>query len=491
MPQNVYMKSSAVKGKQPTTNSLALREIGINTNDGKIYIRQSGSSDVIREVLTTSDTWHTGSLQLSGSIGLTGSMTINGLPVVTGTAGYWTGSSDGKISRLGDVDVSGSLSVTRVIYDNSGSAGTNGQIIFSHGTGFLWGDNVADSSQAIIITGKNLSGATIEKGTPLYFTGSGTSGNIVGIYPADAGNSLRMPAGGVSSEQITSGSEGGVYIYGYISGVDTSAFNAGDDVFVAVGGGYTNIKPTGSALIQKLGNVEKVDASNGSGVIQGPSWYNDLPNWEQGRIKVGRSNGQPVTSSFIYVDESNQTLKVTGSITLSQAVISGSGANRLQVYGSGSTLFEIIGSQGTLFSIEDTMTGSLYSVADSSGYTVLDVWDNGEVYFGHPQLNGMMTTAYTNNVPTGGFHLARIDTVLFDSVFVDYTIKSASLNMRAGSLIGCWDGAGNVTYTDTSTADLGNSQAVTMSVYYSQSYAYVKVNTLQSDWNIRTILKTI
>ncbi len=107
-----------------------------------------------------------------------------------------------------------------------------------------------------------------------------------------------MPAGGILAEAIAAGDEGGVYIYGYINGVNTSAFAAGDDVFVAVGGGYTNIKPTGSALIQKLGNVEKVDNTNGSGVIQGPSWYNDLPNVNPGFTWVGNANWVPQAVSI-------------------------------------------------------------------------------------------------------------------------------------------------------------------------------------------------
>jgi len=232
----------------------------------------------------------------------------------------------GSVITTGSLSITGSLSLKGPLYDNLGTAGTPDQILFTTSTGVEWRDNIANAAQDLVITGKNVGLTTIEKGTPLYFTGSGTAGNIVGILPADAGNPDRMPAGGVAGEQITAGSEGDVYIYGFISGVNTSAFSSGDDIFVAVGGGYTNTKPTGSAFIQKLGNVEKVDSSNGSGVIQGPSWYNDLPNWEIGRVMVGRSTGQPVTSSLVYLDEANgrlglgttsptNTLQVVGGIT--------------------------------------------------------------------------------------------------------------------------------------------------------------------------------
>ncbi len=150
----------------------------------------------------------------------------------------------------------------------------------------------ATYAQNTITTGKNLHNTTIAKGTPLFFTGSGTAGNLVGVYPADAGNPDRMPAGGVAGESLAVGAEGIVLLDGYIGGVDTSLFSSGDEVFVAVGGGYTNVAPTGSALIQHLGNVEK-SAVNGSGVIQMMGEVRGLPNIQQGYAWVGDSNGVP------------------------------------------------------------------------------------------------------------------------------------------------------------------------------------------------------
>lgn len=185
---------------------------------------------------------------------------------------------------------SGDFKIDGAFYDNNNTPGTSGQMLLSTATGIEWADNIAESAQDLIVTGKNMEAIDIPKGTPLYFSGSGVAGNVVGVYFADAGDLDKMPAGGVAGETITSGNEGDVYIYGYINGVDTSAFAAGDSVFVGVGGGYTNSKPTGSALIQKLGNVEKVHPSNGSGVIQGPSWYNDVPNITSGYTWVGNSD---------------------------------------------------------------------------------------------------------------------------------------------------------------------------------------------------------
>jgi hypothetical protein len=176
--------------------------------------------------------------------------------------------------------------------------GTAGQVVTTDGAGNLSFTNVENT----IIIIKNVSGATIQKGTPCYITGSGTSGNVVGVLPADASNILRMPAGVVAGETINVGDEGIGLINGFIANVNTSAFTAGDTIYVAAGGGYTKVRPTGSAiLIQKLGNVEKSHASNGSGVINGPNYYNEVPNIQQGFTWVGNSNGVaiPVATSSI------------------------------------------------------------------------------------------------------------------------------------------------------------------------------------------------
>lgn len=192
----------------------------------------------------------------------------------------------GSNAALNSLNVSTSLTASGIIYPTTD--GTSGQVVITDGNGNLSFSNIENTT----ITIKNMSGGTIAKGTPCYITGSGTSGNLAGVWPADASNPLRMPAGVIAGESLTAGAEGVGLINGYISGVNTSAFAAGDSVYVAVGGGYTKVRPTGSSvLIQKLGNVEKSHASNGSGVINGPGYYNEVPNIQQGFTWVGNSNG--------------------------------------------------------------------------------------------------------------------------------------------------------------------------------------------------------
>jgi hypothetical protein len=70
MAQNIILKRSALPGKVPTTSSLNVGEVAVNTYDGKLFIKRSGSIESIEEIITT-NTINTGSITLTktGSFG--------------------------------------------------------------------------------------------------------------------------------------------------------------------------------------------------------------------------------------------------------------------------------------------------------------------------------------------------------------------------------------------------------------------------------------
>jgi hypothetical protein len=234
-------------------------------------------------------------------------------------------------------------------YDNIDIAGSASYATTaSYSITASYAENVTTGSQETTeITIKNVHTGIIAKGTPCYITGSGASGNIAGVVPADAQSASLMPAGVIAGEEIDVGAEGAGIVIGFISGVDTSAFSSGDSIYVAIGGGYTNVKPTGSTnLIQKLGNVEKVDASNGSGVILGAGRTNDLPNIKSGFLWVGDSDGVPQGTSGAPKTTANY-IPSGSAVTSSGAFNLFMGAGRTDGAGSGSLIFpELIGRTG-------------------------------------------------------------------------------------------------------------------------------------------------
>jgi hypothetical protein len=205
----------------------------------------------------------------------------------------------------------GGITASGLIYPSTD--GIINQAIVTDGAGNLTFGN--PNSDNTVITIKNVSGGAIAKGTPLYITASGTSGNVAGVIPADAGNPALMPAGVIAGEALpNNGDEGVGFINGFINGVNTSAFASGDQVYVAVGGGYTNIVPTGSALVQKLGNVEKADV-NGSGVINGPGAVRSVPNINPGYTWVGNSDwvATPVSTASLFVTSASYAITSTSA----------------------------------------------------------------------------------------------------------------------------------------------------------------------------------
>ena len=68
MAQIVKLKRSAVAGNVPTTSSLELGELAINTIDGRIFFEKSSSDGYEVKHIITSDSQTTGSLELTGNI---------------------------------------------------------------------------------------------------------------------------------------------------------------------------------------------------------------------------------------------------------------------------------------------------------------------------------------------------------------------------------------------------------------------------------------
>lgn len=106
MAQVVKLKRTAVEGKVPTTATLELGELAINTYDGKIFFEKDNGTPSIQQIVTT-DTQTTGSINLTGAI----------------TASYFKGDGSGIIN-LPPADVSQVATIT-ASFDNQSSVAVN------------------------------------------------------------------------------------------------------------------------------------------------------------------------------------------------------------------------------------------------------------------------------------------------------------------------------------------------------------------------------
>jgi hypothetical protein len=190
------------------------------------------------------------------------------------------------------------------LVDVNGNTGTSGQILSSTGTGVDWinqGDIVAgevDKAKSIVLRVKNSTLSAMTKGQVICeaVSISPPAGNLLEVVLADNNGVGRMPALGILNEDLDasggSNDEGDAIMFGKVSGIDTSAFSVGDELFVSdTPGGLTTTKPTGVKYIQKVGVVTRDHSTNGTIEVFGAGRVNDVP-------------------TPLYVDHSNQRLGI-------------------------------------------------------------------------------------------------------------------------------------------------------------------------------------
>lgn len=245
----------------------------------------------------------------------TRTITINGTAYDLSADRSWTiSTADGYISNV-------SLAGNLLSFTGVGS-GFNGSVDLS---GISVNLNEVETVYERV---KNVSGALIQKGTPLAVVEGQTSGFASDVVPADASDPTKMPALFIANEDIDPEAEGEAVVFGAFSGVDTSLYPSGTVVYVAAGGGWTDTKPVWPNKIQNLGVITKSHESNGGGIVTGVGRANDIPNLTAGKIWVGTAN-YPIESTTVHIDEANTRMGVGTSSIEGGLHINYSAANTL------------------------------------------------------------------------------------------------------------------------------------------------------------------
>ena len=153
---------------------------------------------------------------------------------------------------------------------------------------------IVESAEKVIQTVRF--GEAVSKGDPLVITDyHGSTGPTI-VERANATNATKMPAYGVAMENYAINTTGLMIAIGDFDDFDTSSYSVGDTLYVAVGGGMTNVKPTGTALIQNMGIVSRSNANNGQVEIVAIGRVNDIPNLPTGHTFIGTATN-PTTNS--------------------------------------------------------------------------------------------------------------------------------------------------------------------------------------------------
>jgi hypothetical protein len=195
MSSIVQLKRSALSGKVPGTGSLNLGELALNTYDGKIFFRRSGSTDTIQEVVTT-NVVNTGSVTLTGTLNagsIVGSITasngvvsgssqvieiLSSLNSYTSSIDIWSSSlaTTGSNQFKADQNITGSLRVTET--GSFGSLKVNDTLTINHGEAIISGSALVTSNLTILgaVNARQFNISVISSSV-LFESGSSNFGN--------------------------------------------------------------------------------------------------------------------------------------------------------------------------------------------------------------------------------------------------------------------------------------------------------------------------
>ncbi len=202
MASIVQLKRSALSGKVPGTGSLDLGELAVNTYDGKIYFKKSGSVESVETIVTTNAVI-TGSIiadSFSGSIAATngvvsGSSQIISIlnPLNSFTQSYFTDSASfdsrilaainatdtattGSNTFIGNQTISGSIRAT--LTGSFGSLQVNDTLTVNHGISLISGSLGVTSDLTVLgaVNARQFNISVISSSV-LFESGSSNFGN--------------------------------------------------------------------------------------------------------------------------------------------------------------------------------------------------------------------------------------------------------------------------------------------------------------------------
>jgi len=187
---------------------------------------------------------------------------------------------------------------TGVIYKVSQGVNYNGSLYFANKDTTPGAFNTADwdlfaEQSNVVISGKKASAGTIAKGKPVYLVGFDS--DLHTVEEANATAAGTTPVIGFTAEAFNASSSKSIITFGKLTGIDTSSFSVGNDLYLATSaGGLTTTRPTGgSSIIQRIAKVLKSHASTGEILIYNTARAAGLPNIAQDHVWIGDANGQP------------------------------------------------------------------------------------------------------------------------------------------------------------------------------------------------------
>ena len=242
----------------------------------------------------------------------------------------------------------------------------------------------------VLIPVKNETAETLNKGAPVYITGTVGASDVLTVDDADASSNSTMPVSGLLNSTLAPNGEVFLVQTGLVRGYNTTgisgtpAVNA--TIYVASGGGLTTVKPDGTNLIQNVGKIARLHATNGSILVSAILRSNDVPNIPEGQAWIGNANGvaTPTDVEFTISADANGALprNVTNGSTLKfdgyngitcLAGFDSTPEVRIQLNNSGVAADSYTNA---------SMTVNAYGIVTSASKGIIDTAGNGQILIG-------------------------------------------------------------------------------------------------------------
>jgi len=241
-----------------------------------------------------------------------------------------------------------------------------------------------------VFLARNTSGSPIAHGSAVYVTGS--TGNVPNIGLAKADSLTTLPAVGIALDDIADNAFGQVMKLGIHGSHDTSAFTAGDQIYVSTStaGALINIRPVYPYYVQRMGSILVSGVGNGSYLITTAPFIGGVESGTTQSFSVGGDLDVAGTATSTFNGNAwiKGNLQVDGKFFAPVTLVSSGDAT---INGALTVTGNIDGTTAD-FSSTLTMSGTAANIALGSNWLSGDGGDEG-VFVGSTGNVGIGTTA--------------------------------------------------------------------------------------------------
>jgi hypothetical protein len=278
----------------------------------------------------------------SASLATTGSNIFIGNQIITGSLNI----SGSIVMNSPTASITG---VDYIDFDTNHTIGTNapswkeGRLFYDSGSGALafynWEQDVTlNIGQEQWLRARNQTGTLIANGTVVRLVGAvGDRPTVEPAQATDQTNTLSVSNEiiGMATHDIENGTDGFVTTFGLVNGVNTSAFNAGDILWVSQSAGQiTNIAPAPPFDRTFVGIVTRKNTNNGSIFVTPltPIHFHDISSvsasiYQQGDLWVYRSGSVGQANAWINTKTLGGNYTISGSLVLTGSLKTNDGVN--------------------------------------------------------------------------------------------------------------------------------------------------------------------